>query len=358
MPVKVSVVIPTYKSARWVETTLESVIAQTYPAHLIEIIVVDDKSPDDSAGVARRFLEKHAPGRSRVVAHQQNRGAGANRNSGWRLATGDWIQFLDADDLLAPHKLQLQAEAAARAADDVAVVTSNWQHYEEMNGAWQPTGPINAPFVDDAPIERILNDLAFGYVGPTLIRKSFIEKVNGFVEEPNLGEDCDLMLRIAMAGGAFHSAPSPTAAFLYRQWPNSLWRSYIMNVVAMRNTLHTFHNVEQFLRAKDPRGQLSASARLGLAKRYSRWPHFFRERDPESYASLIRWLRGLGYHCPLGTRWPTWCLSSVIGYDNAVRIRTVVRQQWKRTVASVAAPTVWSVMVALADWSVLADALV
>jgi hypothetical protein len=132
-------------------------------------------------------------------------------------------------------------------------VTSNWQHYEDVDGAWRPTGPINAPFVDDAPIERILKDLNFGYVGPTLIRKSFIEKVNGFVEEPNLGEDCGLMLRIAMSGGGFQAAPSPTAAFLYRQWPNSLWRNYIMNVVAMRNTLHTFHRVEQFLRTNDPR---------------------------------------------------------------------------------------------------------
>ena len=357
MPVKVSVIIPTYKSAQWVEATLESVIGQTYPADLIEIIVVDDKSPDDSVDVASRILEKQAPGRSRVVAHQQNRGAGANRNSGWRLATGDWIQFLDADDLLAPHKIQLQAEAAARAADDVAVVTSNWQHYEDVDGAWQPAGPINAPFIDDAPIERILNDLNFGYVGPTLIRKSFIEKVNGFVEEPNLGEDCDLMLRIAMSGGGFQRAPSRTAAFLYRQWPNSLWRNYIMNVVAMRNTLHTFHRVEEFLRAKDPRGQLSASARIGLAKRYSRFHHFFRERDPESFASLTRWLRGLGYHCPLGTRWPTWWLSSVVGYDNAVRFRTGVRKQWNRALAF-AAPIVWSTWVALADWSVFADALV
>ena len=140
MPVKVSVIIPTYNSAQWVEATLESVIGQTYPADLIEIIVVDDKSPDDSVGVASRILEKQAPGRSRVVAHQKNRGAAANRNSGWRLATGDWIQFLDADDLLAPHKIQLQAEAAERAGSDVAVVTSNWQYYEQVDGAWQPTG--------------------------------------------------------------------------------------------------------------------------------------------------------------------------------------------------------------------------
>jgi hypothetical protein len=103
---------------------------------------------------------------------------------------------------------------------------------------------------------------------------------------------------------------------------------------------------------------VSAAARIGLAKRYSRWHHFFRERDPESFASLTRWLRGLGYHCPLGTRWPTWWLSLVVGYDHAVRIRTGARKQWNRALASLAAPMVWSTWLVLADWSVLADALV
>jgi glycosyltransferase involved in cell wall biosynthesis len=361
MAVKVSVVIPTYNSAQWVEATLDSVIRQTYPAELIEIIVVDDKSPDDSAGVARRFLEKHAPGRSLVVAHEQNRGVPANRNSGLRIATGDWIQFLDADDLLAPHKIELQAQAAERVGSDIAVVTTNWQHFEQIGGAWQPTGLINTPYIDDAPIERILNDLNFGFVGPTLIRKAFLEKVGGFVEQPNIGEDCDLMMRLAMSGGGFRSAPSQTAAFLYRQSPNSLWRNYIKNVVPMRNALHTFRNVEHFLRAKDPRGQLSNDARVGLARRYSRWHDFFLVYDPESFSNLIEWLRALGYHCPHGTRWALRLLSSVVGYEKAIQIRTDLRKKVNRTTASRAALVLsvgalaqWNV---LADWSVLADVL-
>ena len=361
MPVKVSVVVPTYKSAQWVEATLESLTRQTYPARSIEIIVVDDKSPDDSVVVARRFLETHAPGRSRVIAHGQNRGAPANRNSGWRLATGDWIQFLDADDLLAPHKIELQARAAERAGDDVAVITTNWQYFEEVDGVWQPTGKIHTPYIDDSPIERILNDLDFGFVGPTLIRKSFLEKVNGFVEEPNIGEDCDLMMRMAMAGGGFRRASSSTAAFFYRQWPNSLWRNYIHNVTAMRNTLHTFRNVEQFLRAKAPGRQLSDAARSGLAKRYSRWHDFFREHDPESFALLIEQLRGLGYACPVGTRWPRRLLSSIVGHTNAANICASLRKQWNRALAPGTGATLWAYAIGVADWTldwrVAADAL-
>jgi CDP-glycerol glycerophosphotransferase len=87
MAVRVSVIIPTYKSAAWVEETLESVVRQTYPLSQLEIIVVDDASPDDSAAVARRFLEKQ-PVKSQVVVREKNGGIGAARNAGWQRASG------------------------------------------------------------------------------------------------------------------------------------------------------------------------------------------------------------------------------------------------------------------------------
>jgi glycosyltransferase involved in cell wall biosynthesis len=329
MSVSVSVVIPTYKSAQWVEETLESVVRQTHPADLLEIIVVDDKSPDDSVAVARRFLEKHPAYRSQVVAHEKNSGTTANRNSGWRLATGDWIQFLDADDLLVAHKVALQARAAAAVPENVAVIYTNFQRYQEIDGAWQRIGPIHRPFIDDAPLEQILDDLEFGFVGPTLIRKTALERVSGFTERPNIGEDCDLMMRIAMAGGEFRRVHSDDVAFLYRQWPDSLWRHYIKNKVAMRNTLYTFRSVEEFLRAQRPDGGLSEAARHGLAKRYSRWPDFFAEHDPETFRELSSWLQGLGYKQPLNISRGLSLLSSVIGYENALRFRSVYRKRLK-----------------------------
>src|SRR4051812_21429783 len=95
---QVTVVIPTYNAARWVEETLESVIRQTLPAENLEIVVADDASKDDSVRIARAFLERHSV-RHQVVVREKNGGIGPARNSGWRVATGDWINFLDADDL-------------------------------------------------------------------------------------------------------------------------------------------------------------------------------------------------------------------------------------------------------------------
>jgi glycosyltransferase involved in cell wall biosynthesis len=298
MTVRVSVVTPLYKASPWIEATLDSVVRQSYPAESIEIIAIDDASPDDSAEVAAAFLAKH-PHPSRVERQAQNSGLLATRNAGFRMASGDWIQFLDQDDLLAPHKLALQASVALNASDDVAVVYSSWQYLRLEQGVWQPSGPVHAPFVDDDPVLRIVEELGFGNVGPALIRKSFLERVGGFELKPNLGEDTDLMLSLACAGGAFRAARSEGPAFLYRQLPGSLWHAHLKNQVAMRNLLETFRKVELAWRSESPTPGLSERQRLALARRYSRFADVYREHDPATYALLEGWLKELGFDEPL-----------------------------------------------------------
>jgi len=99
----VSIIIPCHNAALWLAATLESALAQTWPEK--EILLVDDGSTDDSLAIARTF----EPRGVRVLT-QPNRGAAAARNVGLREARGDFIQFLDADDLLAPDKITVQME--------------------------------------------------------------------------------------------------------------------------------------------------------------------------------------------------------------------------------------------------------
>lgn len=96
----VSTIIPCYNGAEFLAETLESVLQQTYPAH--EIIVVDDGSTDDSAAIAESF------GSPVRVVRQENRGESVARNRGIDEASGDWIAFLDADDIWKPRKLERQ----------------------------------------------------------------------------------------------------------------------------------------------------------------------------------------------------------------------------------------------------------
>ena len=113
---KVSVVVPCYNGAKYLRETIQSVLAQDLP--VLEIIVVDDGSTDDSADIAESF---GAPVR---VIRQSNQGESVARNRGIDEARGDWVAFLDADDLWTPDKM---AEQAKLMSPGVGLVCSRYQ---------------------------------------------------------------------------------------------------------------------------------------------------------------------------------------------------------------------------------------
>jgi hypothetical protein len=102
-----SVILPAYNSAGTLPRAIESVLAQTWPAH--EIIVVDDASSDATREVAARF-----GARIRYLRREFNAGVSAARNRGAEQASGDWLAFLDADDWYFPERLRLHAEWIAQ----------------------------------------------------------------------------------------------------------------------------------------------------------------------------------------------------------------------------------------------------
>src|SRR5438067_11491143 len=93
----VSILIPAYNAGTWIVETIRSALAQTWTRH--EIIVVDDGSSDNTLTIARRFESREVS-----VVSQQNQGAAAARNKAYSLCQGDYIPWLDADDLLSPEK--------------------------------------------------------------------------------------------------------------------------------------------------------------------------------------------------------------------------------------------------------------
>ena len=127
MSPRFSVVIPAFNAAATLARAIESVRAQTWPAH--EIIVVDDGSTDATAELARRFDAVH-------LIRQPNSGVSAARNAGAAAATGDWLAFLDADDWYAPDRIRLHAEWIA---EDAALdcLTGDYEYRDE---AGRPIG--------------------------------------------------------------------------------------------------------------------------------------------------------------------------------------------------------------------------
>src|SRR5215207_5031419 len=103
----VSVIVVFLNAEKFIEEALESVLAQTYDNW--ELLLVDDGSTDSSTEIALRYANRYS-GRVRYVEHpwHQNRGASASRNLGIRHAKGEYIAFLDADDVWLAHKLEQQ----------------------------------------------------------------------------------------------------------------------------------------------------------------------------------------------------------------------------------------------------------
>lgn len=104
-----SAIIPAYNAAACIARAIDSVLAQTWPAH--EIIVVDDGSSDATAEIARRHGDRVR------CFRQDNAGVSAARNAGAKVASGDWLVFLDADDWYYPDRLKTHAEMIARHGD-------------------------------------------------------------------------------------------------------------------------------------------------------------------------------------------------------------------------------------------------
>lgn len=140
----VSILIPCFNAERWLPETIESALAQTWPAK--EIIVIDDGSTDASLSVARRFEARGV----RIVS-QPNQGASAARNHGLRLARGEFIQFLDADDLLDLDKVARQVRLLQERGPD-CIVSCAWGRFttdpataglDPHTALWRALAPVD-----------------------------------------------------------------------------------------------------------------------------------------------------------------------------------------------------------------------
>ncbi|OGP73397.1 MAG: hypothetical protein A2W09_04300 [Deltaproteobacteria bacterium RBG_16_50_11] len=115
----VSILIPAYNAERWIQSTIISALNQTWENK--EIIIVDDGSSDKTFQIANRFAS-----RSVKVITQENQGAGSARNHALRYAQGSYIQWLDADDLLSPDKIDLQLKGKEMVDDEEVLLSSAW----------------------------------------------------------------------------------------------------------------------------------------------------------------------------------------------------------------------------------------
>ena len=188
MNAKVSVIIPNYNYARFIGEAIESVLAQTYQP--LEIIVVDDGSTDDSIKVIESFGDKVK------LIRQENGGVGKARNTGARNSNGDFLAFLDADDIWLPEKIEKQI-AKFDVDTEIGLVHCGMREFNSVTGelikihleggeGWVATDLL----LNEKPV-------VVGPGGSIVVKRKVYEDVGGFDENLKNGEDWEFCYRVA-----------------------------------------------------------------------------------------------------------------------------------------------------------------
>lgn len=178
----VSVVIPTYNRAELVQEAVDSVLAQSYRP--LELIVVDDGSTDaTAAALARRPA-------LRTLRQEHTGMPGQVRNAGARLARGDYLAFLDSDDLWLPHKLAQQMAAAQAAGDVISHTRERWVRGGRVISQRSQRHRRRGDLFPDSLRKCV--------IGPStvLLRRAVFEQAGGFREDLEIAEDYELWLRL------------------------------------------------------------------------------------------------------------------------------------------------------------------
>ena len=210
----VSVIIPTYNSAAHIRQTIDAVLAQTHPH--VDLIVVDDGSIDNT-----RVLLAHYGDKLRVV-EQANQGVCRARNAGLAQARGEFICFLDHDDVWYPEMLALQLQAFGADAD-VGCVYANYTHwYPDAQGRHGDPDELRARITMDTELDASMSGWIYHLLlidchvqtSAAMLRREVFRRCGAYDESLPYSEDWDLWLRISRQ---FQFRKLKNISVLYRQ---------------------------------------------------------------------------------------------------------------------------------------------
>ena len=220
-----SVIVPTFNRSDLLKTTVRSVLAQNYDD--FELVVIDDGSCDDTL----EYLE--TLGASTKILRQSNRGPGSARNRGAEVAAGEFLAFLDSDDVWFPWTLEVYREVIEKSGRPAFLAGKPYVFSDETH--------LGAVTQESATTEKFQDYLASGDewrwwgVSSFVIRKDAFLDAGGFVEDRINSEDADLALKLGVAAG-FVQITAP-ATFAYRVHAANVKDDLSRTLAGIRHTL-------------------------------------------------------------------------------------------------------------------------
>ncbi len=234
----VSVLIPAYNAELYIAETLDSAIAQTWQNK--EIIVVDDGSRDSTFAIANHYASSNVK-----IINQQNHGASASRNRALRESQGDFIQYLDADDLIAPDKIEKQLKNLEFDRNSKYIASGEWarffKHLDEANfiqqDLWRDLLPV------DWLVEAWTQNLMM-HPAAWLVPRSISDLVGYWNENISLNDDGEYFCRAILASqgvkfcnGAKSYYRSGLSGSLSGSKSSKAWESAFLTVELCTNAL-------------------------------------------------------------------------------------------------------------------------
>ncbi|NQZ98676.1 MAG: glycosyltransferase [Myxococcales bacterium] len=281
----VSVIIPCYNGSRFLAEAIESVLAQAHEN--LELIVVDDGSTDDSLEIVRGFGDRV---RSEPLPH--NQGVNFARNRGVEVARGEFLQFLDSDDLLRPEKIARSLEVFD---DDDDVVFTGVESFGEVEVSHDLPAPpswygvLRRWLGRAAGSEQVVWDPSFpaeffvlqgAQTAQLLHRKANYLRTGGFDRQLFEMDDWEFHFRLALAGTRFRRIPDPLVAYRHHEGPGRLRLSPRRADTA----LHIFRMMVEQARAADA---LDGRLRRALAARMAVWARALLRQDRPDHAREV-----------------------------------------------------------------------
>ena len=238
----VSVIIPVYSRDALIIEAIESIHNQTYRP--IECIVVDDGSTDNTIKTVENLIDQNTDDAFEIkLIKQDNSGAPSARNNGIKNASGEFIQFLDSDDLLYPNKIK----------DQVSVL-QNYEKIDGLYGNWHHGTKENHVLIKgekwDNPIDqfyggRVIHTLSF------LFRRSFINTIGPWDENLKRNQEIDYFLRGALAGGNFEYLPKITGLWREHEGERIVTSSGAIGALAFHDKwIVEFHRLNVFTKER------------------------------------------------------------------------------------------------------------
>lgn len=244
---KVSIIIPTYNRSHLISETLDSVLKQTYATW--ECIVIDDGSQDDTIAVINSFVEKDARFRLLIRPLERIKGASTCRNIGLENAQGEFIQFLDSDDLISSDKLTEQVNLLKDCQENV-IVTCKWGRFKKDANDSTVYYSLKT-YRDFNNTLDFLDALTYskGYFPPNayLIKTDIIRKVGLWNENISINDDGEFMMRVIANTDKIYFASNAIAYYRYTDSDNL---SIFNNKQNVNDAIYSWKLVDSYLKIR------------------------------------------------------------------------------------------------------------